>query len=652
MPLPMFWTHLFKTFNVTIQQVWRWICVLGTEGLPGISIVALVIFARATGTLQFMEWKLFDFYLRSRPAEIMDDRITIVGIDRADIEAMKTYPISDLTMAQLLQKIQTYQPAAIGLDIRREVSIEPGHSELLTAFKTIPNLIVAEKVLSPQIVPPLGVSSEQLGFTDFPLDADFNVRRQYLGIPITEQGKIKKYKFSFSLQLAKLYLEKKDVKLENGIRDEKTMRFGTVEIPRFTKNAGGYVNTDAGGVQVLLNYRSGKQPFRIVSLTQLKSENFDPSWVRDRIVIVGLIDPKFRSPVKTQAVTSANMAGEITGVEFQAHAVSQLLSAVLENRSFVRTWSEGWEYLWIIGWGILGIILVLLTKSIRVDVVWFCLTSGGLLVISYSLFVTQSIWIPLIPSFVGLFLGNILAVFEKYNRKLKMRIEERQQIIDRMGIAFHNGPLQTLKNLMHGVREQKIPSEKIPTALEKLNSEIRESIDFFEKEALKIKTQEDVIKVDDRFLSLHDPIHELFYSVYTVTLDRPDFSCFQTIKVGIRKFEPIEEKFLNTELKRKLCQYLEALLCNVGTHAIGATKLIATGQQKNGFYILTVEDNGCGIQGTQSIKEGHGTKISQDLEKSLQGKYNQTIAISGGLSCQFSWLLKNKQKMSGFSLRT
>jgi CHASE2 domain-containing sensor protein/two-component sensor histidine kinase len=647
----MFWTHLFKTLNVTTQQVWRWTCLVGVEALPGISIVALVILARATGTLQFMEWKLFDFYLRSRPAETIDDRMTIVGIDRTDIEAMKIYPIPDREMAQLLQKIQTYQPAAIGLDIRREVPIEPGHSELLKTFKTIPNLIVTEKVLSPQIVPPHGVSPAQLGFSDFPLDADFNIRRQYLGIPISEQGKPKDYKFSLSLQLAKIYLENKGFLLDNGIRDEQAMRFGTVEIPRFTKNAGGYVNTDAGGVQVLLNYRNGKQPFRILSLTQLESGNFDPSWLRDRIVIVGLIDPKFRSPVKTQAITSSSMVGEISGVEFQAHAVSQLLSSVLDRRPFIKVWSEGWEYLWIIGWGILGIILVLLTKSIRRNAVWFGVTSATLLTISYIFFVTQSFWIPLTPSFLGLFLGNVLAVFDKYNQKLKTRIEERQRIIDRMGITFHNGPLQTLKNLMHGVREQKLPADKIPAALEKLNSEIRESIEYFEKEALKIKTQEDVIKVDDQFLSLHDPIHELFYSVYTITLDRQNFSCFQTIKVGIRKFDPIEEKFLNTELKRKLCQYLEALLCNVGTHAIGVTKLIATGQHKNGCYILRVEDNGCGIQPDRTIKEGHGTKISQDLEKNLQGKYSQEIAMSGGLVCQFSWTLKNKQKMSGFSLK-
>ncbi len=641
MPLPLFQAHLFKHINVKTKQVWKWINMARTEALPGIAIVALVILARATGTLQFMEWRLFDFYLRSRPAENLDDRIVLIGIDRTDIAAMKTYPIPDREIAKLLQKIQTYQPAGIGLDIRREVPIEPGHTDLLNTFKTIPNLIVTEKVLSPKIVPPQGLNPEQLGFSDFPLDADFNVRRQYLGIPIYEQGKLKDYKFSISLQLAKVYLERKGFFLKNGIRDPHTMHFGSVEIPRFKKNDGGYVNTDAGGVQVLLNYRNGKQPFKILSLAQLKAGNFDPNWLRDRIAIVGLIDPKFRSPVDTQAIASSKM-GKISGLEFQAHAVSQILSAVLDNRSFIKVWAEGWEYIWIIGWGILGISLVHVTKSIRGNAVWLSVTSGSLIAISYICFFAQSFWIPIVPAFLGLFLGDILMAVDKYNQKLKTRIEERQDIIDRIGITFHNGPLQTLKNLMHGVREQRLLPENVPAALEKLNSELRDIIEYFEKEALTLKAQEDVIQIYDCFLSLHDPIHELFYSVYTITLERQDFSCFQTIKIGIRNFDPIEENFLNAELKRKLCQYLEAALCNVGTHAIGVTKLIATGQKQNGCYILRVEDNGCGIQSSQDRQEGYGTKISQDLEKSLQGKSSQAVGMNRGMICQFVWKLKKR----------
>ncbi len=80
-----------------------------------------------------------------------------------------------------------------------------------------------------------------------------------------------------------LYLKAKGISLENGIQDPHAMRFGSTELPRFLANSGGYVETDDFGVQVLLNFRSGQERFRTLSLNDIKTENFNPSWIRDRI---------------------------------------------------------------------------------------------------------------------------------------------------------------------------------------------------------------------------------------------------------------------------------------------------------------------------------------------------------------------------------
>ncbi|MEO9126686.1 MAG: hypothetical protein ABI262_18705 [Microcoleus sp.] len=37
--------------------------------------------------------------------------------------------------------------------------------------------------------------------------------------------------------------------------------------------------------------------------------------------------------------------GRIYGVEMQAQATSQMISAVLDGRSLIRVWADGWETL-------------------------------------------------------------------------------------------------------------------------------------------------------------------------------------------------------------------------------------------------------------------------------------------------------------------
>ena len=77
-----------------------------------------------------------DNFLHLRPAEPMDERITIVGITEDDITRAKTYPIPDREIATLIKKIENYQPRVIGLDLVRNVSVEPGHKELVDVYGT------------------------------------------------------------------------------------------------------------------------------------------------------------------------------------------------------------------------------------------------------------------------------------------------------------------------------------------------------------------------------------------------------------------------------------------------------------------------------------------------------------------------------------
>ncbi len=172
-------------------------------------VIAVIVLARLAGGLQTLEWAALDKALRLRPTESPDDRIVIIGIQESDIRGAGKYPIPDQTLAQLLNQLQTYQPTAIGLDIFRDLPVEPGHQALVRALQA-KNIIAIEKVIPDQsgytVNPPSSVPTERLGFMDFVFDADGKLRRGLLG-----SSNQRDYRFSLALRLAELYLKSKVV---------------------------------------------------------------------------------------------------------------------------------------------------------------------------------------------------------------------------------------------------------------------------------------------------------------------------------------------------------------------------------------------------------------------------------------------------------
>jgi CHASE2 domain-containing sensor protein len=523
------------------------------ETLPVIVVIGLIILIRISGYLQYLEWQALDNFLRLGPEEPIDERIVIVGINEADIKSVGNYPIPDRDLAELLIKLQTYKPRVIGLDIIRNLQVEPGYAELVAAFKSIKNLIAIDKVVIDTIPPPPALPPEQVGFADGMLDTDNHLRRSLLSTPTAND-----YKFSLSIRLAEAYLAQENITLENGIKDPETMRFGDTELPRLLPNSGGYVGADAGGVQVLINFRSGRERFHTLSLNQIKTGKFDSNWLRDRVVIIGMTAPSAKDIINTSAIPSENPSpGQVYGVEIQAHAVSQIISAVKEKRLILQSWSDGWEYLWIIIWGMIGISYSRLIQSPLKNLLSIGVASIGLIGVSY-LSIFWGWWIPVVPSLLVLVLNGIgLAAFYQYDRNLKSQIKERQLIIERTFDTIHNGPLQTLAQLMRNAKERDLLSHQLVPELERLNQELRAVYESMKRETL---TQKESIYLGQGIeIDLQAPMHEIFYEVYSKTLER-DFPCFKTLKVKVRRFDPIDPQHLTIEQKRGLCRFLEEAL--------------------------------------------------------------------------------------------
>lgn len=354
---------------------------------PGLVAIGLLLFARWLGLLEVLELKTLDVLLQLRLPESQDQRILIVGIDEQDIQQMGTYPMPDATLAALLETLEQHNPRAIGLDIYRDLPVPPGTEALATTLAAQPHTLGIEKVLDNPVRPSPLLPPERIGFADLPLDRDGYVRRILLGV----YGGDEVYRFALSLRLAEVYLAAEGLTLENGIRHPEAMRFGQTEFVALEGRSGGYRFADDGSI--LLNPRAGLYPFRQVTLRQVMAGEVDSAWIRDAIVLIGITTFSIKDLVNTAAIPS-DYPGQIYGVEFHAHATSQILSAVLDDRPLIRVWPTGVEYVWIAGWGLLGIVTALATRRLWLAICGGAAVLGGLGLLGWGC-MTQAWWIPI-----------------------------------------------------------------------------------------------------------------------------------------------------------------------------------------------------------------------------------------------------------------
>ena len=609
--------------------------------LPGMTVIGLVILVRLLGLFQTLEWKTFDSFLRLRPAEPQDERLLIIGINEADIQQIGAYPIPDQNLAALLQALAQDQPRAIGIDIFRDLPVEPGHLILADLLATSPNVFGIEKIAGDRIPPSAALPPERVGFFDFPLDADGFVRRAYLGArpaalrarPLDNHADIDRFRFFLSLKLAEAYLAELGLTLENGLQNPDNMRFGDTELFQFQPNSGGYVATQSAGIQILIHPRSGKSPFKRVSMADVLAGRVDASLIRDRIVLIGIMSLDQKDLLNSAAVNTDN-PGVFYGVEMHAHVTSQILSAVLDNRPMLRVWSDGWEYLWILIWGGLGMLLVRYISRPA----WYLLSVGlmvlGLVGLSLALLWLGGWWIPVAPTLLVVAVnGCVLPGFYLYDQTLRSRIDERQRIIEQTYDAIHNGPLQTLA-LLRQQKEHLDPP--VSAKLENLNQELRAIYNRLLKESLP---QAEQLQLGRRqVVDLRSPLHEVLYQVYAVTLKR-DFIGFETIKFQVVKFELLQVEGLPSDDKRSLCRFLEEALCNVGKHAVGAKRLTVLCLATDTENLIRVEDNGKASQDLLAANtDGRGTQQALALAQRLQGTFQRSFS-STGTYCELRWPL-------------
>jgi adenylate cyclase len=384
---------LFKLKN-TIEK-WKGVLI----SIP--TVTALVIGASWNGYLQNLELAVLDRFFLIRTQEKPDDRVIIVGIGDRDLDRIGKWPIDDATLSQALEKIKSQKPTAIGIDLYRNLPVEPGHQKLINTFKTTSNLIGVEKSIGDRVAPaPALAEQDRVAMADLLLDPDGKIRRALIST-YTEDGQIK---LGLGSKLALMYLQEKNLFLENIAKSDR-QKLGKAIFSPIKGKDGGYANIDWGGYQVFLNFRGSGKNFKIVSISDVLAGKIEENLFSDRMVLLGSVAPSlndyFYTPLSNPYQKSIN---RMAGVVVHANITSQIVSAALDGRPMIQTIAEPWEWLLIFGCSLSSAIVSFLSlkqnvrqknffSSIKWIVICVVFPVTTLTIGSYNLFVAGW-WIP------------------------------------------------------------------------------------------------------------------------------------------------------------------------------------------------------------------------------------------------------------------
>ncbi len=469
---------MIKNLPQLQQFLNSWYPVLVT--VPSVAILIVVL--RFLGSFQLLEWGTLDQWFRLRPSAPLDERIVIVTIDEDAIRSSGQWPITDAKLAQAIDQIRQQQPIAIGLDLYRDLPVEPGHQQLVKVMKSTPNLLGIKKVVgdgySPEINPPPAlIQGDRIAASDLILDGDGKVRRALISL----ESKSGELVLGLGVKLSLIYLEKFGIKLEELNTEQRYYQLGKARFFPFQKNDGGYIQADDRGYQILLNYRGKQDTFPIFSISEVLKGKMPANWGRDRIVLIGVTAASIHDDFFTPYSSSFSaFPHRMPGVIIHANIISQIISAALDGRPQIKVWSEPMQSLWIINWSFVGAILSWLGYSkkntqqrlSRRKNVLIVSISAIILILSSYLFFLIGWWIPVVaPLFALGGSVTVIAIYINYlMRQANIKLATYNQEINLLNnqLKSENFRMAAELKVSHRLQEMILPKESELTEIEDL----------------------------------------------------------------------------------------------------------------------------------------------------------------------------------------
>jgi CHASE2 domain-containing sensor protein/CheY-like chemotaxis protein/nitrogen-specific signal transduction histidine kinase len=557
-----------------------------------LTISVCTILLSLTGTFQMLEWMIFDQFFRWRPQIYQDKNIIIVSIDENDIAKAGRWPISDLTLTELLAKIKQQKPRVIGLDIFRDLAVEPGHQELVTLMESTPNLIGIEKVIGnnprDKVAPPPTLARlNQIAAADLISDEDGKIRRALLSLKSENNDTI----LGIGTKLALMYLEDENITLEYLNSQNGKSRLGKTIILPLQKNDGAYINADVGGYQILLNYL-GKScladscPFTTISMTDVLKGKVAPNLMTDKIVLIGntarSISDFFYYPY------SYSDGSTISGVEIHAHIASLIVNAGLNNNYLFKSIPEYLEWLWLIFFATTGGIVTANSVNNKKQIVLVVFLAFLLVFSTYVLFLLN-FWIPLVTPFAA-FLSSVIASLvytlwhnlnlsyrklEQYASDLEMEVQEKTQDLLNKKRELENKNLELESNNLELIKARKSAEKANATKsifLASMSHELRTPLNaiigfsqLMNKDKQLNQEQREFVSTINRsgehLLSLIDDILDLSkIEAGKITVNKNNFDFLQMLNT-VKKMLLMKAKNKNLSFIFKIDQNVPRYIC-------------------------------------------------------------------------------------------
>ncbi|MBE9042713.1 CHASE2 domain-containing protein [Oscillatoriales cyanobacterium LEGE 11467] len=441
---------------------------------------SLVILGHIFGGFGLLQWVAIDRLFRIRPQEPIDTRIAIVEIDESDIGQLGTWPMPDARLAEVIEKIAAGEPAAIGLDLYRDIPIEPGHQKLIEVLRSTSDLFGVEKIAGDTVAPPPILSElGRVAIADLVPDRDGKVRRALLSAKDEDNND----RLGLGVMLALTYLEKQEgITLENAKPEEpgkQHYKLGRALFVPLTGREGNYRPSDIGGYQTFLNYRGTKDRFPRISITDVLKDRVPPNFFTDRIVLIGVTAISENDFELTPYSGAPSLEHpQMAGVVIHANIASQMLGAALDGRPLLRAWLHPVEWTWIMVWSILGATgswtLLQVTQSnkrslgmggalleipiagvVLAAIAYGAFREGWLIPTVAPLVAFSASAIALIDTYHRLSLKRANAQLRRYSQTLEERVLFRTAELKEAKVAAESASLaksQFLANMSHEVR--------------------------------------------------------------------------------------------------------------------------------------------------------------------------------------------------------
>ncbi len=319
-------------------------------------IAALVILVRGYGWLQSMELAAYDILRVAWAKPAPADDVMLVGMTEPDIRRWQ-YPLGDDVLAALLERIASWHPRAIGVDLYRDMPVLPSTGKLDAVLKAHPEIYWVFKLPEgtdgshPRIDPPALLNgTDRAVLADIAADPGDVARR---GLLYADDG-VQNYA-GLGMALGLKYLAAEGVQPQAS--DDDSLHLGKAVIPPLDTDRGPYVRFDSSGYQMLLDFRGGIEPFEMRTIAQVMDGDMS-ALVRDHVVIIGdaleSVKDFFASPFNIGFNTH-----RVYGMAIHGHLVDQLIRLGRGESGMLaglpRRYEDVWIWVWAVGGALLGL---------------------------------------------------------------------------------------------------------------------------------------------------------------------------------------------------------------------------------------------------------------------------------------------------------